>query len=170
MSDPNTPPPNDPFGQQPPPPPGGQPPPPPGQPPVYDPNQQGFAPPPPAQPPVYDPNADPQQGYAPPPPGYQQPYQQPYQGYGAPANPFDSRSTTILVLGILGLLLCQVLGPVAWAMGNSLKKEAEAAGFPEPGNAKAGRICGIIGTALLALGVLFYVIFFVIIGTASINN
>src|SRR5689334_13201183 len=28
------------------------------------------------------------------------------------------RGTTILVLGILSLVLCSLLGPVAWAMGN----------------------------------------------------
>jgi hypothetical protein len=39
-------------------------------------------------------------------------------------------------------------------MGRNLKAEAEAAGYPEPGNAKAGRICGLIATVILGLGLL----------------
>jgi hypothetical protein len=75
-------------------------------------------------------------------------------------NPYESRSTTVLVMGILGLVLCQVLGPVAWVMGNNLKREAQAAGYPEPGQAKAGRICGIVATAMLVLGVVAIVLLF----------
>lgn len=103
----------------------------------------------------------------PPPPGYT-----PYQGgaYGGPVygpNPFESRGTTIMVIGILSLVICGLLGPVAWVMGNKLKSEAQAAGFPEPGNAKAGRICGIIATALLVFSVLFLVFFFVVAGLSA---
>lgn len=68
--------------------------------------------------------------------------------------PEASQSTTILVLGILGLIICQVLSPFAWVMGN---KEIEAimAGRRPPENrstANAGRILGIIGTVLLGIG------------------
>jgi hypothetical protein len=72
----------------------------------------------------------------------------------------DSQATTILVLGILGLVLCQVLGPFAWVMGNK-----ELAGIdagrraPENrGTAQAGRILGIISTVLLIVGIGFLVI------------
>jgi hypothetical protein len=58
------------------------------------------------------------------------------------------------VLGILGLVVCGPLGVVAFVMGRNLKAEAEAAGYPEPGNAKAGRICGLIASIILALGIL----------------
>jgi hypothetical protein len=69
--------------------------------------------------------------------------------------PEQSQATTILVLGILGIVICQFLGPFAWVMGN---KELEAidAGRRPPenrGTANAGRILGIIGTVFLALGV-----------------
>lgn len=75
--------------------------------------------------------------------------------------PEASQSTTILVLGILGLVLCQVLGPFAWVMGN---KELEAidSGRRPPenrGTANAGRILGIIGTIFLAIGVIGLIIF-----------
>ena len=70
--------------------------------------------------------------------------------------PEQSQATTILVLGILGLILCQVLGPIAWVMGN---KELAAidSGLRSPENrstAKAGRILGIIGAVLLGLAVI----------------
>ena len=72
----------------------------------------------------------------------------------------DSQATTILVLGILGVVFCQVLGPFAWVMGNK-----ELAGIdagrraPENrGTAQAGRILGIISTVLLILGIGFLVI------------
>lgn len=99
---------------------------------------------------------------------YGQPgYGQPVYGYQSPTNPFDSRATTILVLGLLGLLLCQILGIVAWVMGNTLKKEAEAAGWPEPGTAKAGRILGIIATVIMILVIVFYILFFVVIAASA---
>jgi hypothetical protein len=43
-------------------------------------------------------------------------------------------------------------------MGNGVKKDAEQNGWPEPGNNKGGRICGIIATVLAVLGVLFLVL------------
>jgi len=69
------------------------------------------------------------------------------------AYPEASQATTVLVLGILGLVVCQILGPFAWVMGN---KELEAidAGRRAPenrGTANAGRILGIIATVLLAV-------------------
>ena len=75
----------------------------------------------------------------------------PAQGY-----PEASQATTALVLGILGIVVCQILGPFAWSIG---KKELEAidAGRRPPenrGNANAGKILGIIGTVLLGLGIL----------------
>jgi hypothetical protein len=86
-------------------------------------------------------------------PGFQPGYQ-PQFGYGmVQQNPFDSRATTILVLSILSLIICSPLGPVAWIMGSSLKKEANAAGFPEPSNAKAGRIIGMIVTILIVVAI-----------------
>ena len=77
----------------------------------------------------------------------------------------DSQATTVLVLGILGLVLCQILGPFAWVMGN---KEIAAidAGQRAPenrGTAQAGRILGIIATALMAIGVAV-LFFFLILG------
>jgi len=75
----------------------------------------------------------------------------------------------VLVLGILGLVFCGLLAPVAWVMGNGVKNDSEAAGFAEPGTNKAGRICGMIGSVLILLGIVVFVLLMVvgIIGSTS---
>jgi hypothetical protein len=64
------------------------------------------------------------------------------------------RATTILVLGILGLVLCGPLGIAAWVMGANDMKEMEA-GTMDPsgrGTTQAGKICGMIACILMILG------------------
>lgn len=75
------------------------------------------------------------------------------------AYPEQSQATTILVLGILGIICCGPLGIVAWVMGNNELAAIEA-GRRTPENrstANAGRIMGIVGTVLLALGIFLFV-------------
>jgi hypothetical protein len=84
--------------------------------------------------------------------------------------PEASQATTVLVLGIIGIVACQILGPFAWIMGN---KELEAidAGRRPPenrGSANAGRILGIISTALLAIGLALVILAIVGVFTFSI--
>lgn len=70
--------------------------------------------------------------------------------------PEASQATTVLVLGILGIVICGILAPFAWVMGNR-ELEAIDSGKRPPenrGTANAGRILGIIGTVLLGLGVI----------------
>jgi hypothetical protein len=72
-----------------------------------------------------------------------------------PAYPEQSQATTALVLGILGIVCCAPLAIVAWIMGNN-ELEGIKAGRRNPANegtANAARILGIIGTVLLAIGV-----------------
>ncbi|MFP3882639.1 MAG: DUF4190 domain-containing protein [Actinomycetota bacterium] len=86
------------------------------------------------------------------------------------AYPEASQATTILVLGIIGIVLCQLLGPIAWVMGNN-ELQAIDAGRRSPenrGTANAGRILGIISTVLLALGIL--VIIFLFVGMFSLRT
>jgi uncharacterized membrane protein YjgN (DUF898 family) len=67
----------------------------------------------------------------------------------------DSQATVALVLGILGLVICNILAPFAWAIGNT-EVNAIDAGRRNPANrgmAQAGKILGIIGTVLLIIGV-----------------
>ncbi|MFJ9314926.1 hypothetical protein ACIRN4_12090 [Pimelobacter simplex] len=98
-----------------------------------------------------------------------QPYQ-PYGGYGLPpAPPPDHpQATTVLVLGILGIALCQVLAPFAWVMGGRVRKEIAASRGTVGGSQMVtiGWVLGIAGSCLLLLGLAFvvlYVIFIVIL-------
>ncbi len=64
--------------------------------------------------------------------------------------------STYLVMGILSLVLCPLLGPVAWSMSNNAlsildRYEAETGDISQRGLVVAGRICGIIGTVLFGL-------------------
>ena len=107
---------------------------------------------------------------APPQPGYweqqaQAQYPQypqyPPPGYGPPVQyaPDHPKATTSLVLGILGVVLCQILGPFAWAMGKKTLDEIDASQgrLGGRGAAQAGYVLGIVGTILLGLSVLFIV-------------
>ena len=76
----------------------------------------------------------------------------------------NANGVLILVFGILGLIpCCNVFGPVAWIMGNqSLKILSQPmVDQSERGMVTAGRICGIIGTVFLLIGVLVQVAPFV---------
>ena len=78
--------------------------------------------------------------------------------------------TTVLVLGILGLVVCGLLAPVAWIKGNSAKREMDAQpniNWTNRGSVTAGRILGMIGTALIVLGILFFVIAFGALATTN---
>ena len=66
--------------------------------------------------------------------------------------------TTILILGIIGFF-CVVTGIIAWIMGN---KEIKL--FPNDGNVKAGRICGMIATILTAVILVIYIVVIVVAG------
>lgn len=73
--------------------------------------------------------------------------------------PLPPRGNTILVLGVLSVVLCSILGPVAWVMGNEELRRIDA-GQVDPmtrNAASAGRICGIISSVLLILGAVFVV-------------
>jgi uncharacterized membrane protein YjgN (DUF898 family) len=74
--------------------------------------------------------------------------------------PEQSQATTILVLGILGVVLFQILAPFAWVMGNR-ELAAIDSGLRSPENrstANAGRILGIVGTVLLGIGIVLIVL------------
>lgn len=94
-------------------------------------------------------------------PGYpQQGYPQP--NYGTQQK--QSQATTALVLGILGLLCCGFLAPVAWIMGQKSVREIDASGgaLGGRGEAKAGQVLGIIGTVIIVLALIWVVISVVI--------
>ena len=76
----------------------------------------------------------------------------PYGAYGQPQYMYPSRGGTILVLGILSLVVCSILGPIAWSMGNEEQRRIAAGQAPPDGNVSAGRICGMISSILLIFG------------------
>lgn len=78
-----------------------------------------------------------------------------------------SDANTALVLGILSLAICGILGPFAWSTGHQelQKMDAGLVDDRDRGSAAAGKICGIIATAFLCIGVV--VGFFVFVGAAG---
>lgn len=75
------------------------------------------------------------------------------------------RATLSLVLGIVGIVACQVLGPFAWAIGSKALKEIDASGGAYSGRSEAlaGKILGIISTVLLILAAVMLVLFVALI-------
>lgn len=70
------------------------------------------------------------------------------------------RGAVILVLGIVGLVVCFPCGIAAWVMGSGDLRRMDA-GAMDPGGrslTQAGRILGIIVTALAALSFVAVVI------------
>ncbi|MEU6712243.1 DUF4190 domain-containing protein [Nonomuraea sp. NPDC046802] len=91
--------------------------------------------------------------------------------YGPPPQSHPN-GTTILVLGILSLVVCGFLGPFAWVMGNRALREIDESGhyFENRGTIQAGRICGIISSALMIIGVGIFVLMFGIGMIASLSS
>jgi hypothetical protein len=127
--------------------------------PPYDPNQPGGQ-----QPPAGEGWAQPQP-YQPAPPAY---------GYVVPDHP---KATTSMVLGILGIVVCGVIAPFAWSIGKKTRDEIDASGgrLGGRGQAQAGYVLGIVGTVLLGLGLVFAVLWLLIVviaigGAATSSN
>lgn len=81
------------------------------------------------------------------------------------------RGTLVLVLGILGLLICQPVGIAAWLMGSADLKQIDAGTMDPEGKSltQIGKILGIIATVLLAIGVVIAVLSIVLgIGAAVV--
>ena len=102
------------------------------------------------------------------PPMPQQPMQPPY----GPPPPNHPQAITVLVLGILGLVVCGILGPFAWVMGNRAVREIDASRGALGGRTEAnvGRILGIVATVLLIVGLVVVVLIFVfgaLVGVSS---
>jgi hypothetical protein len=69
------------------------------------------------------------------------------------------RGTLILILGILSLVVCAPIGIAAWIMGNGDLKQMDAGAMDPSGRSltSAGRICGLIGTILLVIGIVIFI-------------
>lgn len=82
----------------------------------------------------------------------------------------STQAITALVLGILGVLCCHPLAPVAWYLGSTevgaiRQGRASVAG---EGFAMAGKILGIIGTVILGLGLLFGLLWMLFFGGMAV--
>jgi hypothetical protein len=74
----------------------------------------------------------------------------------------EHRGAMVLTLGILGIVICGFLGPVAWVMGNN-DLAAMRAGRMDPageGLTQAGRILGIISSIMLILSCILVCLYF----------
>jgi hypothetical protein len=105
----------------------------------------------------------------PPPPSDGVPYGGPYGVHGGYIGYEHPEGTTVLVLGVLSLVVCQFLGPVAWIMGNNVIKEIDAnpGAYTNRGSVQAGRICGIISSCLIIATVVIIAVTLLAVGAAS---
>ncbi len=73
----------------------------------------------------------------------------------------SSKATMSLVLGVLGIICCGLLAPVAWYLANEELKSIDAGRIADSnrGMAQVAKILGIIGTILLGLAILWVVLF-----------
>lgn len=89
-------------------------------------------------------------------------------GYSSGQGPYTEQvnGTTVLVLGILGVTVCGCCAPFAWIMGNNALSAIDAgrANPAERGNTNIGRILGMVGTGLIVLGLLAYIVLMMIGG------
>ena len=65
------------------------------------------------------------------------------------------QATTIFVLGLISIIACNLLGPVALIMGNKYRKQCAEAGVPPEQLGTIGWILGIVGSVFFALALLF---------------
>ena len=63
------------------------------------------------------------------------------------------RASIVLVYGILGLIVCQLLAIAAWRMGTDDLREMEFGQMDPSGRdlTNAGRILGMVGTVILII-------------------
>lgn len=119
------------------------------------------------------------QPYAGQPYGSQVPYGAPPQQYGAPPQQYGAyaygppqyehpQGTTILILGILGIVLCQLCAPFAWVMGNRVLAEIDANPtlYSNRSLVVAGRICGIVGTVIFGVYLVGIVLYLAVVAVA----
>jgi hypothetical protein len=100
---------------------------------------------------------------------YAQPYGHPGMYQQMASYMYPNRGGTVLVLGILSLVVCAIMGPIAWSMGNEEIRRIDAGQAPPDGrgNANAGKICGIISSVLMIGMVVLMVFAFILAASAD---
>jgi hypothetical protein len=74
-----------------------------------------------------------------------------------PQQSASTNATVSLILGILGVICCGLMAPIAWYIATQELKAIQAGMSPAAGEgfAKAGMILGIVGTIILCLSLLW---------------
>ena len=83
--------------------------------------------------------------------------------------PEPANATTIFVLGLLGLITCQILGIIAYFMGKTYKQQVAHGLVRSNGMADAGYIMGLISVILLVVTIVVMLIMFLFVGIASVS-
>ncbi|RMG12796.1 MAG: hypothetical protein D6731_13200 [Planctomycetota bacterium] len=89
---------------------------------------------------------------------------------GQASQQIEQAATLSLVFGLISLLVCQCLAPLAIIKGNEAARLAAASREPTPGTATAGKVLGWISLAIVGLSVLVYggvIAFALVAGTAG---
>jgi hypothetical protein len=73
----------------------------------------------------------------------------------APTTSSDE-GTPVLMVALVGLMFCQFLSPIAWAMGSAYEAKCRARGETPSSSGHAGKIVGIVGTVMLGLGCVWF--------------
>lgn len=105
----------------------------------------------------------------------------PSQIFNEPGRAELPNATAILVLGIISIVGCVcygtvglICGIIALVLAGKAKKLVDHnPNLYSPGsvsNMKAGRICAIIGTILSGLCLLFFILYFIFVGTMLWNS
>jgi len=94
------------------------------------------------------------------------------QAYGQPY-PIVLRDhpqgTTILVLGILGLVTSGLFAPFAWYLGSRALRESRASGvaYANQQSIVIGRVLGMVMTILAIVAIIFFLLFLVVVMVAA---
>jgi hypothetical protein len=117
------------------------------------------------------------------PPPQPEPHDAPEPHYPGPAwrrGPYDywpvrrdlkpHNGAAILTLGILSLVICGILGPIAWIMGSNDLAQMRAGQMDPSGEGltQGGKICGMISSILLMIACAFYGAMLMIAGIGSL--
>lgn len=76
--------------------------------------------------------------------------------YARPARVVDTSAggTNVFIYGLLGIMFCQILAPMAWLKGNEYMRTCASMGVEPSGLGVTGRVLGILGTLMAGLTVL----------------
>lgn len=74
----------------------------------------------------------------------------------------DTGGTDVFIVALLGWLVCGILHPFAWSMGNRYEANCIARRVHPSGLGKAGKILGQVGTYLLFVALALFVVMFLV--------